>query len=57
MKILRGAPAFKKARVRLQRPSPRILRFRESRRLAQLLHRSDNSKASPPGRWDKTLKA
>ena len=56
LKILRGAPAFKKARVRLQRPLPRILRFRESRRLSHPLDRPDNSKASPPGRWGKTLK-
>ena len=52
MEILRGTPAFKKARVRLQRPSPRILRFRESRRVAQSLHRMDNSRTSPPGGQD-----
>ena len=52
MEILRGIPAFKKARMHLQRPSPRILRFRESRRVAQLLHRMDNSRTSPPGGQD-----
>ena len=57
MRILRGIPAVKKARVRFQWPSPRFLRFRESRRLAQLLHQVDNSKTSPPGGWDKTFEA
>ena len=57
MRILRGIPAFKKARVRFQRLSLRFLRLQESRRLAQLLHRVDNSKTSPPREWDKTFKA
>ena len=56
MKILRGIPAFKKDRVRVQRPSPRVLRFRESRRLAQLLYQMDDSKTSPLDGWDKTFK-
>ena len=56
MRILRGIPAFKKARMRFQRPSPRFLCFRESRRQAQLVARADNSEASPPGGWDKTVK-
>ena len=56
MKILRGIPAFKKARMRLQRPPPRFFRFRKTRRPAQLFHQLDNSKASPSGGWDKKLK-
>ena len=51
-----GRPAFKKARVRLRRLSPRPLRFRESRRQAQLFPQEDNSKTLLPDGWDKIAK-